>query len=297
MVTLGSMSKVVFICSFIGLVIAEDIVPPTRDCSNEKSFCYGGLNIDAKGMIASCSVPGTFALTFDDGPSPYTSDLLDVVDEYGWKITLFAIGKKIRRGTGKAVLTRAFKSKHQIGSHTFTHPRISNLSVDALRREMLLTEQAIMSVTGNLKPRYMRYPRGEANPEANALVKSMGYVDPVGWIISTGDTLPSTTLDAIGEYKRYLGGDNMTNIDFKRLSVISVQHDTIKNTVQRFRKLAEWLQINFASKGVRFVTLAECLNDTEPYVIGSVENSSVISQPDLLIVFMILLMLWSYFMF
>lgn len=252
----------------------------TRNCSNAKSMCYNGPHISAEGQVMSCSVPGTFALTFGDGPSPYTQQLLDVLDQYGWKVTFFVIGKKVQSKDGKVALTRAFKSGHQIAGHTFTHPIISTLSMEQLKREITLNELAVMSVTGNLKPRYMMYPYGDATLEANNLVESMGYVKPIGWTFSTRDTFDDASQDAIGEYKKYLGGDNNVGIDFNKLSVITLQHDTIQQTVGTFGDLAKYLQNNFASKGVRFVTLAECLNDTRPYTVSDMKNNAnIITSP------------------
>ena len=251
----------------------------TRNCSNAKSMCYNGPHISAEGQIMSCSVPGTFALIFGDGPSQYTSQLLDVLDQYGWKVTFFVIGKKVQSKNGKAVLTRAFKSGHQLAGHTNTHPVISTLSMEQLQREMTLNELAVMSVTGNLKPRYMMYPYGDATLEANNLVASMGYVKPIGWTFSTRDTFEDASQDAVGEYKKYLGGDNNVGVDFNKLSVISLQHDTVKQTVDSFGDLARYLQNNFASKGVRFVTLAECMNDTRPYTVVDKKNSDIITSP------------------
>ena len=43
----------------------------------------------ASGEVRHCAEPGVVALTFDDGPSAYTSDLLDLLDQYGAKATFF----------------------------------------------------------------------------------------------------------------------------------------------------------------------------------------------------------------
>lgn len=49
----------------------------------------GSVPYAGSGEIRHCSEMGTVALTFDDGPSAYTDDLLDLLDEYGAKATFF----------------------------------------------------------------------------------------------------------------------------------------------------------------------------------------------------------------
>ena len=41
------------------------------------------------------------ALTFDDGPGPYTAQLLDILDQHGAKATFFLIGSKVSRTTDR----------------------------------------------------------------------------------------------------------------------------------------------------------------------------------------------------
>lgn len=235
------------------------------NCSYTHSVCYNGPHFDQRGKIISCTVPGTIALTFDDGPAEYTQSILDTLDKYKWYGTFFLIGKNIQHNY-QGILEQALQNGHQLASHTYNHPRMLTLSIEQLVQEMMLTEQAFLKVTTNLIPRYMRPPRGETTIEANALLKSMGYVEPIGWTFSTLDTI-NPTHNPILQYKKFLGGDNATNIDFNKLSIITLQHDTIKQTAQQFAMLAECLHSTFEKNGIRFVTVAECLNDTQPYKI------------------------------
>lgn len=51
----------------------------------------GSILYGAEG-IYGCAQPGNVALTFDDGPGPYTSHVLDLLDKYNAKATFFISG-------------------------------------------------------------------------------------------------------------------------------------------------------------------------------------------------------------
>jgi peptidoglycan/xylan/chitin deacetylase (PgdA/CDA1 family) len=73
----------------------------------------------AAAIITSCTVPGTFALTFDDGPYAYTSQLLDILAANGVKATFFLNGQNYDNIANYAsVVQRMVTDSHQIGSHT-----------------------------------------------------------------------------------------------------------------------------------------------------------------------------------
>jgi len=70
-------------------------------------------------VINQCTIPGTIALTFDDGPWIYTHRLLDTLAEYDAVATFFLNG--INKGSITSypdVLHRAVAEGHQLGSHT-----------------------------------------------------------------------------------------------------------------------------------------------------------------------------------
>lgn len=70
-------------------------------------------------VVDRCVVPGTAALTFDDGPFIYTARLLDVLRDNGARATFFVNGHAdgdVEAFAG--VVQRALAEGHQIGSHT-----------------------------------------------------------------------------------------------------------------------------------------------------------------------------------
>ena len=102
----------------------------------------------------------TIALTFDDGPGPYTEKLLDILDKYDAKATFFLIGSKV---SGQASVVRSIQAHgHQLGNHSWSHPELPKLSVDQIAGEIDRTNEAIRQATG-VKPSILRPPYGAVN--------------------------------------------------------------------------------------------------------------------------------------
>ncbi|KAF9577601.1 hypothetical protein BGW38_007088, partial [Lunasporangiospora selenospora] len=108
-------------------------------------------------VYTTCTEPNTFSISFDDGPSEWTPELLDLLKAAGLKVTFFINGNNqacIYDAAVQSTLKRAIKDGHQIASHTWSHPDLTTLSVSAIQTEMIRLENSIMEVLG-VKPRYM----------------------------------------------------------------------------------------------------------------------------------------------
>jgi peptidoglycan/xylan/chitin deacetylase (PgdA/CDA1 family) len=116
---------------------------------------------------------------------------LDLLDKENLKVTFFVNGNNegcIYDPNVQSVLKRAFNSGHQIASHTWSHPKLTSLSVDGITTEMTRLEKAFMDVLG-VVPRYMRPPYGDGtfgNGNANDQ-KVQGTLKNLGYVITTWD--------------------------------------------------------------------------------------------------------------
>jgi peptidoglycan/xylan/chitin deacetylase (PgdA/CDA1 family) len=129
------------------------------------------------------------ALTFDDGPGPYTLRLLSVLDRYHVPATFFEVG----------VLEQYFHSAtasivahgDPIGDHTETHAPMSKLSASGQQRQ-LLSETAAIGNYGAPFPRMFRPPYGLWSPTTLALLKKYRML-MILWSADTSDyTIPGT---------------------------------------------------------------------------------------------------------
>lgn len=140
-------------------------------------------------------------LTFDDGPSALTEDVLNILDEYGVKATFFVVAKDDE--TSKQRLREIADRGHAIGLHSYTHDyRKIYASVDAFLDDFAKEREIIYSATGEY-PTMFRFPGGSVNSynkkTAKAIIDEMtrrGYTY-YDWNVSSGDAEYGATRESI----------------------------------------------------------------------------------------------------
>ena len=98
------------------------------------------------------------ALTFDDGPGPYTSRLIAELERLQVPATIFQVGKMLQEFPGPAVLA-ANTPLLSIGDHTYSHSALTRLERREQARE-ILDGAALMERLGEPPPRLFRPPYG-----------------------------------------------------------------------------------------------------------------------------------------
>ena len=132
--------------------------------------------------IRRCTEPGKIALTFDDGPWRYTSELLDLLDKNeDVKATFFVVGNNAEHGRiddpktkYPKILRRMHDAGHQIGSHTWTHADLQKLDTAGRREEILKNEEAFANILGFF-PTYLRPPYTDCREDCIADLGALGY--------------------------------------------------------------------------------------------------------------------------
>lgn len=185
------------------------------------------------------------ALTFDDGPHPKeTHEVLDVLDKYNVKGTFFVVGK--HANWYSEPLKRAAKERHEIGNHTFSHPDISCLSSDDIKREIKECEDTLIRLTGK-KPTLFRPPYGSYSKDKLAeIAKESGY-KIILW----------TTIDAKDWKNPPSSQISDTIINKAQNGDIILLHDYgTENTV----KALDTIISEMIKKGYKFVTVSELID-------------------------------------
>ena len=125
----------------------------------EKNHLY---YFDDEGNVCR-EVDGTkkmVALTYDDGPSVYTDQILDVFEKYNQKATFFIVGDRISWNEDQA--KREAQLGCQQGNHTYNHNVLTKLSEEKIKEKLKGTDDELIRVTG--KPSvYLRPPEGRYN--------------------------------------------------------------------------------------------------------------------------------------
>lgn len=124
------------------------------------------------------------ALTFDDGPSRWTPFVLDLLRQYEVRATFFVIGERVRERPDD--VRRIVAEGHELGSHTLTHPRLTEIGEDEVRAEIQGGQDAVEAVLGKA-PRLFRAPGFHAERRELAIVEELGleavfaHIDPRDW--------------------------------------------------------------------------------------------------------------------
>jgi len=121
--------------------------------SNNSSSSSGNTNSGSSSINPNGKM---IALTFDDGPSSTTTQVLDVLDKYGVKATFFLIGQNINNNT-KSILQRQSNSGHELANHSYTHSDMTTMSWSAIQNEINQTNNLIKQYTGQT-PKFFRPP-------------------------------------------------------------------------------------------------------------------------------------------
>jgi len=123
------------------------------------------------------------ALTFDDGPGPYTPAVLSVLEHYGVHATFFVIGRMLQYFGESA--KREVRDGDVIGDHTETHPPMAQLSAHD-QYEQLFEQAARAELQGAPRPDLFRPPYGSFNATTMAQLKRL-HMLMVLWSVDTDD--------------------------------------------------------------------------------------------------------------
>jgi peptidoglycan/xylan/chitin deacetylase (PgdA/CDA1 family)/GT2 family glycosyltransferase len=190
------------------------------------------------------------ALTFDDGPSPYTAQVLDILARYEVKATFFVIGQKVEQHPDLA--RRIVAEGHVLGNHTYSHPLWKMMGTSQqVERELDRGAEAIQAATG-LQPTLFRPPHGWRSPWMITLAQRKGY-QVVTWDISSGDWMAQSTTQAIINrvvQKARPGAIILLHDGLNLQDNVSRQH-----TVEALPAIIEALQ----ARGYRLVTIPELM--------------------------------------
>ena len=177
------------------------------------------------------------ALTFDDGPSKYTDQILDILKKYNACGTFFLIGNKVEFYSD--TLRRMLEEGSEIGNHSYDHKLLTRLSKEAFQEEINKTQMAIKKVTG-FTPTLFRPTYGGYN---NTL-KSYTDLKFVLWDVDSRDWQVKS--------KEKILKNVLPNV---KSGSIVLMHDNHEYSVNTLEDMIESLK----KQGYKFVTVTELL--------------------------------------
>jgi peptidoglycan/xylan/chitin deacetylase (PgdA/CDA1 family) len=205
-----------------------------------------------------CARAKCVALTFDDGPTPFTDRLLKILLDNDAKATFFLIGNKVARDPGAA--KRIAEAGMEVENHTWEHPNMSTIPPEDIPSQLSKASDAIAAATGQT-PKLFR-PAGGLSTDAvraeagrQGLAEILWDVIPFDWI---NDSKTAATI-------------YMLKTQIKPGSVVLL-HDTYSSTVDLVYQFLPVLKAN----GYHLVTVSRLLGARQP---GSSYGSRVNGPP------------------
>lgn len=194
------------------------------------------------------STGNELALTFDDGPGPYTQQLVATLNRLHVPATFFAIGNQEQYFSAGTVAE--IDSGDVIGDHTETHPMMASLSAHD-QHEELFEQMAQIEVLGGTRPRLFRPPYGSFDATTFRELHHL-HLLMILWSVDTADyTLPGT--EAI--VQRALAG--------AKPGAIILMHDAGGNRSETIAALPAIVR-GLRKRGLRPVTIPRLLLDDPP---------------------------------
>ncbi|KAJ1340547.1 hypothetical protein BSLG_004641 [Batrachochytrium salamandrivorans] len=195
---------------------------------------HGGLpNPDWTKDVTTCPDAHQWGLTYDDGPGPYTADLLSVLASHNQLATFFIVGSRVvenpllfskhikqvirlvSQSSGNARYSYLHISYTLWGRciHTWSHPNSTAVSNEQYVAGIVYTAQIIKEVIG-VTPRFFRPPYGDIDDRIRAILLNLGLII-VEWNVDSQDADGALDVAQQFQTKANAGSD----------PVISLEHD------------------------------------------------------------------------
>lgn len=198
------------------------------------TVALGKVNMVNNQRIIDPNKP-VIALTFDDGPSKYTDEILDILKDCNANGTFFVLGNKVKAYS--TTIQKMINQGNQIGNHSYNHKWLTRLDIDDFKEQIDRTQTIVEEVTG-YTPHLLRPTYGSINKK----IRNNTDLDIILWDV---DSLDWKIKDSKKIADRVLK-------DVKDLDIV-LFHDIKKRTVEALKILLPKLQ----EQGFQFVTIDE----------------------------------------
>ncbi|GAA5959445.1 hypothetical protein JCM3765_002329, partial [Sporobolomyces pararoseus] len=211
--------------------------------------------------ITFCPNKNDWGASFDDGPSPYTPRLLNLLQAQNLKSTFFIVGS--RAISRPEMIQSEYMLGHQLSVHTWAHSTLTTLSNEEIVAELGWTKKIIQDITG-VTPNTMRPPYGDIDDRVRYIALKMG-LRPVIWTSYNGQTFDTRDWQIGGgttsATDAYMNFDRFLSQASTQLSTgfIVLAHDLYQQSVDL---AVDYILPNVINTGqLHIKTIAECLGE------------------------------------
>jgi peptidoglycan/xylan/chitin deacetylase (PgdA/CDA1 family) len=193
-----------------------------------------------------CEQVKCIALTFDDGPSKHTTELLKTLKKYKAKATFFVIGNRVKK---HPKLTKNIaKAGHEIGNHTWDHKYLTSLKYDEVHKQIKSSQDIIKKTTGK-KPVIFRAPGGLRDETVEEITAKFKLIQVPGTVATKDYIKSNRKVGLLTEEALQIAGQDE----------VVLMHETVKETIKSLPAVLKELQ----NQGYTFVTVSTLLQGQE----------------------------------
>jgi len=141
------------------------------------------------------------ALTFDDGPTLDTVQILDILEQYNSAATFFVVGQRVHEWS--EVIQRIYDNGSEAVGHSWNHPSLTELSKEEIAWQLAKTHYAIEEVLETSVPKIFRPPFSAQNETVRRVARDLGFsiidwsVDTEDWRIRDAEIIAHRVLDFV----------------------------------------------------------------------------------------------------
>lgn len=224
--------------------------PTTQEVT---SVSYSEMPRAGAVRLYGAGAPNKVVLTFDDGPHPqHTPAALDILRETQTPGAFFVLGNSAI--AAPELVKRILAEGHELGSHTYSHPNMGEVSASRAKVEVNSTQLLINGITGKNMRLYREPYMRSGGPITSKEVASLLPLEDAGYIIAGMDVVPR---DWITQTADELADEIIRQVELNAGGVVLL-HDGGGDQSQTVAALPRVIS-ELRDKGYTFTTLADLL--------------------------------------
>ena len=175
------------------------------------------------------------AITFDDGPGPYTNDLVEILEANKAKSTFFMLGGNLNKY--RDTVLNVYNHGHEIGYHSYAHTNFKRQDIETIKSELATSNEILQDITGTTF-KLIRPPYGSINTDIKEAIDASFIL----WNVDTEDW-------------RHKDPEYLLNYVLENVApgYIVLFHDIHKSSVEAIEKILPYLYVS----GYQMITVSE----------------------------------------
>lgn len=153
--------------------VKEELKKENKESADQKQYVLNPNNWSVTPI--SSANPKVVLLTFDDSPDKYALDIAKQLKILDVNAIFFVNGHFIDNDKQKKILQQIHEMGFFIGNHTYNHVKLTDLSEEEQRNEIVKVNDAVEKITGT-RPQFFRAPYGANTDFSKQLVKEEGML-------------------------------------------------------------------------------------------------------------------------